>query len=69
MNTETCWRSIALDDPFGDDTNDVDEHGMALLVYEDIYLTIYGTDGPVAAFKLRTGLGTVQAWASSGLLP
>jgi predicted membrane chloride channel (bestrophin family) len=45
--------SIALDDPFGDDTNDVDEHGMALLVYEDIYLTIFRTDGPVAAFKLR----------------
>jgi hypothetical protein len=45
--------SIALDDPFGDDTNDVDEHGMALLVYEDIYLTIYRTDGPVAAFALR----------------
>ena len=45
--------SMALDDPFGDDTNDVDEHGMALLVYEDIYLTIYRTDGPQAACKLR----------------
>lgn len=45
--------SIALDDPFGDDTNDVDEHGMSLLVYEDIYLTIYRTDGPEAAFALR----------------
>ncbi|CAJ1913228.1 unnamed protein product [Cylindrotheca closterium] len=45
--------SMALDDPFGDDTNDVDEHGMALLTYEDIYLTLYRTDGPAAAFELR----------------
>jgi len=45
--------SMALDDPFGDDTNDVDEHGMALLVYEDIYLAIYRTDGPAAAIALR----------------
>mmetsp|Transcript_20080 Transcript_20080/g.43293 ORF Transcript_20080/g.43293 Transcript_20080/m.43293 type:complete len:447 (+) Transcript_20080:282-1622(+) len=45
--------SMALDDPFGDDANDVDEHGMALLVYEDIYLTIYRTDGPAAAMSLR----------------
>lgn len=45
--------SMALDDPFGDETNDVDEHGMALLVYEDIYLSLYRTDGPAAAFKLR----------------
>ena len=44
---------MALDDPFGDDTNDIDEHGMALLVYEDIYLAIYRTDGPDAAFALR----------------
>eukprot|EP00545_Synedropsis_sp_CCMP1620_P006400 CAMPEP_0119026464 /NCGR_PEP_ID=MMETSP1176-20130426/35507_1 /TAXON_ID=265551 /ORGANISM="Synedropsis recta cf, Strain CCMP1620" /LENGTH=74 /DNA_ID=CAMNT_0006982179 /DNA_START=99 /DNA_END=319 /DNA_ORIENTATION=- len=45
--------SMALDDPFGDDTNDVDEHGMALLVYEDIYLAVYRTDGSAAAFALR----------------
>ena len=45
--------SMALDDPFGDDTNDVDEHGMALLVYEDIYLALYRTDGPAAAYALR----------------
>ena len=45
--------SMALDDPFGDETNDVDEHGMALLVYEDIYLALYRTDGPAAAFALR----------------
>eukprot|EP00579_Thalassiosira_antarctica_P001157 CAMPEP_0201868734 /NCGR_PEP_ID=MMETSP0902-20130614/2500_1 /ASSEMBLY_ACC=CAM_ASM_000551 /TAXON_ID=420261 /ORGANISM="Thalassiosira antarctica, Strain CCMP982" /LENGTH=459 /DNA_ID=CAMNT_0048394107 /DNA_START=217 /DNA_END=1593 /DNA_ORIENTATION=- len=45
--------SMSLDDPFGDDTNDVDEHGMSLLVYEDIYLAIYRTDGPDAAVSLR----------------
>ena len=41
------------DDPLNDDTNDIDEHGMALLVYEDIYLCLYRTDGPAAAFALR----------------
>lgn len=45
--------AMALDDPFGDETNDVDEHGMALLVYEDIYMALYRTDGPEAAFTLR----------------
>ena len=44
---------MALEDPFGDETNDVDEHGMAILVYEDIYLALYRTDGPAAAFELR----------------
>eukprot|EP00980_Cylindrotheca_fusiformis_P030739 scaffold25338_cov181-Cylindrotheca_fusiformis.AAC.2 len=45
--------SMALDDPFGDVTNDIDEHGMALLTYEDVYLAVYRTDGPAAAFELR----------------
>jgi len=45
--------SMSLDDPFGDDTNDIDEHGMSLLVYEDIYLAVYRTDGPEAAERLR----------------
>ena len=45
--------SMALEDPCADDTNDIDEHGMALLVYEDIYLTLYRTDGPEAAEELR----------------
>ena len=51
----TCveYVSMSLDDPFGDDTNDVDEHGMGLLVYEDIYLAIYQTDGSDAAVSLR----------------
>ena len=30
--------SMSLDDSFGDDTNDVDEHNMSLLAYKDIYL-------------------------------
>ena len=37
----------------GDDTNDIDEHGMALLVYEDIYMALYRTDGPNSAMELR----------------
>ena len=45
--------SMALDDPFGDETNDVDEHGMALLVYEDVYMALYRSDGPDAASALR----------------
>ncbi|KAL7550751.1 hypothetical protein ACHAWF_013973 [Thalassiosira exigua] len=45
--------SMSLDDPFGDDTNDIDEHGMSLLVYEDVYLAIYRTDGHDAAASLR----------------
>jgi len=45
--------SMSLDDPLADDTNDIDEHGMSLLVYEDIYLAIYRTDGPDAAVALR----------------
>ena len=31
----------------------IDEHGMALLVYEDIYMALYRTDGPDAAYALR----------------
>ena len=51
----TCveYVSMSLDDPFGDDTNDVDEHGTSLLAYEDIYLAIYRTDDPNAAVSLR----------------
>jgi predicted membrane chloride channel (bestrophin family) len=49
----TEYVSMALDDPFGDKANDIDEHGMALLVYEDIYLAIYRTDGNASATALR----------------
>lgn len=44
---------MALDDPFGNNQNDIDEHGMALLVFEDIYLAIYRSDGNDAACALR----------------
>jgi hypothetical protein len=49
----TEYVSMALDDPFGDKANDIDEHGMALLVYEDVYLAIYRTDGNASATALR----------------
>lgn len=50
-----CTHSIRSDTLFikADDTNDVDEHGMALLVYEDIYMALYRTDGHEAALALR----------------
>jgi hypothetical protein len=49
----TEYVSMALDDPFGDEANDIDQHGMALLVYEDIYLAIYRADGAASATALR----------------
>jgi predicted membrane chloride channel (bestrophin family) len=49
----TEYVSMTLDDPFGNDANDIDEQGMAELVFEDIYFAICRTDGPVAAKKVR----------------
>jgi len=45
--------SIEIDDPFGDDPNDFNSLHMAQKVYEDIYLTIYQTDGYHHAEQLR----------------
>lgn len=39
--------------PFGDDPNDLDDLGMAQLVFEDIYISIYKLDGDQAAYQLR----------------
>lgn len=44
---------MELDDPFGDDPNDFDNLGMAQLVFEDIYISIYKLDGDQAAYQLR----------------
>ena len=44
---------MELDDPFGDDPNDFDDLGMAQLVFEDIYISIYKLDGNQAASQLR----------------
>jgi hypothetical protein len=44
---------MELDDPFGDDPNDLDNLGMAQLVFEDIYISIYKLDGDEAAYSLR----------------
>ena len=44
---------MELDDPFGDDPNDFDDLGMAQLVFEDIYISIYKLDGDQAAYQLR----------------
>jgi len=46
--------SMSLDDPFGsDDPNDFDDEGMAQVVYEDIYLVLYKTDGAASVEELR----------------
>jgi hypothetical protein len=45
---------MELDDTFAVDTSSVNEHGMTLLVYEDICMVLYCIDGPEAAImKLR----------------
>jgi len=49
----TEYVSMTLDDPFGNDVNDIDEQGMAELVFEDVYLTILRTDGAEAAKRVR----------------
>eukprot|EP00549_Striatella_unipunctata_P025275 CAMPEP_0118716282 /NCGR_PEP_ID=MMETSP0800-20121206/27402_1 /TAXON_ID=210618 ORGANISM="Striatella unipunctata, Strain CCMP2910" /NCGR_SAMPLE_ID=MMETSP0800 /ASSEMBLY_ACC=CAM_ASM_000638 /LENGTH=133 /DNA_ID=CAMNT_0006622661 /DNA_START=115 /DNA_END=513 /DNA_ORIENTATION=- len=45
--------SMELDDPFGDDPNDFDDMGLALMVFEDIYLAIYTLDGVRSAKDLQ----------------
>uniref|UniRef100_A0A7R9Z8H1 Bestrophin homolog n=1 Tax=Pseudictyota dubia TaxID=2749911 RepID=A0A7R9Z8H1_9STRA len=45
--------SMELDDPFGDDPNDFDDLGMAQMVFEDIYITLYKLDGSASAEDLR----------------
>lgn len=44
---------MELDDPFGDDPSDFDDLGMAQLVFEDIYISIYKLDGDQATYQLR----------------
>jgi hypothetical protein len=45
--------SMELDDPFGDDPNDFDDLGMAEIVFEDIYITLFKRDGTASAEMLR----------------
>jgi len=49
--------SMELDDPFGEDPSDFDDSGMAQLIYEDIYVLIYKTDGEESARSLRGLMG------------
>ena len=44
---------MELDDPFGDDPNDFDDLGMAEIVFEDIYITLFKRDGYESAETLR----------------
>lgn len=45
--------TMDLQDPFGDDPTDFDDLGMAKMVFEDIYITIYKADGEKSALALR----------------
>jgi predicted membrane chloride channel (bestrophin family) len=45
--------SMELDDPYGDDPNDLDDVAFAQMTFEDIYICILKTDGMKAATKLR----------------
>jgi len=46
--------SMEMDDPFGDDPNDFDDMGLALMVFEDIYISIYNVDGVKSAKELQS---------------
>jgi len=52
--------SIELDDPFGNDDNDFDNLGMAQRVYEDIYMTLFDSDGQEAAESLRKTMSSAS---------
>mmetsp|Transcript_3582 Transcript_3582/g.5422 ORF Transcript_3582/g.5422 Transcript_3582/m.5422 type:complete len:382 (-) Transcript_3582:156-1301(-) len=52
--------SMELDDPFGDDPNDFDDLGMAEMVFEDIYITLYKLDGDASVQNLRMKLAGVK---------
>lgn len=51
------YANIELDDPFGEDPNDFPSTRWAESVYEDVYITIYKTDGYKAAMALRARIG------------
>lgn len=63
--------SMELDDPFGDDANDLDVEGLAMVVCDDIYIGIHDMDGIEAADRLKKNvslrkqhnrLTSVQVW-------
>jgi len=45
--------SIELDDPYGNDPNDFDVLGLARVVFQDIFITIFDADGEEQAKLLR----------------
>jgi hypothetical protein len=52
---------MELDDPFGDDPNDFDDLGMAEIVFEDIYISLYKRDGLESAEMLRDKVVTRES--------
>lgn len=53
--------AVEFDDPFGDDENDFDWLGLARVVFEDLYISIYDVDGQHAADALRRGVESSTA--------
>jgi putative membrane protein len=53
--------SIELDDPFGDDPNDLDVLELAKVVFEDIYVCIHDIDGEQVARQLRERAEKIMA--------
>jgi len=45
--------TMEIHDPFGDDPSDFDDLGMAQMVFEDIYITLFKVDGESSARGLR----------------
>lgn len=58
--------AVEFDDPFGDDENDFDCLGLARVVFEDLYISIYDVDGQHAADALRRGVESSTLSSSSG---
>ena len=44
---------MMLDDPFNNDVSNLDETGIAELVFEDVYMAIWRTDGESAAIRVK----------------
>lgn len=52
--------AIEVDDPFGHDDNDIDNMGLALSVFEDVYNIINLVDGEEWAYKVRYNMKSCE---------
>jgi predicted membrane chloride channel (bestrophin family) len=63
------YATIEMDDPFGDDPNDFPATRWAEAVFEDVYITIYKTDGYKSAIELRMRITERIARRSTVMAP